>query len=396
MPLNVRRFCTSFFLVFVSLVSIAVSQTVTETPTAPGPTSGDVMRDRISNSKAFIVVRNYNAAIYELENIRKESADAAVQSVVNVLLMNSYLEQGDYKRAQDFITDLYAQQKTTRPNAAANYMAVAGQIVKGARSRGDRYRALGLSVTDRTLPLEALNDLEKMRETLELVITQSRELGQIPARSQDAMAMLEEATNSRSILARDDYDARKWKDEIADTREQMVNTRSVVSAVTESPTEVAVNTTPVVTPPAAIPVQPKAETKPTPVREREVKPTQTTATTSNEKPPIIVSNTPKTELPTPVANDGSPLNVGSLIDYATRQAPPVYPAAAKSVRATGIVKVEVTINEAGEVAEVNKTSGPSMLQGAARDAIRKWRFRPFMRDGQPVRANGFISFNFAL
>ena len=151
-----------------------------------------------------------------------------------------------------------------------------------------------------------------------------------------------------------------------------------------------------VTPPAAIPVQPKAETKPTPFREREVKPTQTTATTSNEKPPIIVSNTPKTELPTPVANDGSPLNVGSLIDYATRQAPPVYPAAAKSVRATGIVKVEVTINEAGEVAEVNKTSGPSMLQGAARDAIRKWRFRPFMRDGQPVRANGFISFNFAL
>ena len=52
-------------------------------------------------------------------------------------------------------------------------MAVAGQVVKGARSRVERYRALGLSISDRTLPLEAPNDLEKMRETLELVITQS-------------------------------------------------------------------------------------------------------------------------------------------------------------------------------------------------------------------------------
>ena len=37
------------------------------------PTSGDVMRERISKAKAFIAVRNYNAAIYELENIRKET-----------------------------------------------------------------------------------------------------------------------------------------------------------------------------------------------------------------------------------------------------------------------------------------------------------------------------------
>ena len=97
MPLNVRRFCTSIFISLFSLVSIAFAQTVTETPATqppatvpnPGPTSGDVMRDRISKSKAFIVVRNYNAAIYELENIRKESADPAVQSVVNVLVMKS-------------------------------------------------------------------------------------------------------------------------------------------------------------------------------------------------------------------------------------------------------------------------------------------------------------------
>ncbi|MEO6655647.1 MAG: hypothetical protein ABIO36_06150, partial [Pyrinomonadaceae bacterium] len=233
MPLNVRRFCTSVLLVFVSFISFAEAQTVPptavpQTVNATAPTSGDVMRERISKAKAFIAVRNYNAAIYELENIRKETSDTTVLGALNVLLMNSYLEQGDYKRAQDLLTEFYTAQKTTKPNASASYMAVAGQVVKGARSRVERYRALGLSVADRTLPLEALTDLEKMRETLELVITQSKEIGGDKAKSSDGMALLEEASNSRSMLARDDYDARHWKDEVADTREQMASSRSVV------------------------------------------------------------------------------------------------------------------------------------------------------------------------
>jgi lipopolysaccharide biosynthesis regulator YciM len=105
-----------------------------------------MMRERISKAKAFIAVRNYNAAIYELESIRRESSDTAVHGVVNVLLMNSYLEQGDYKRAQDFLNQAFNQQKTTKANAGELYMTVASQVVKGARSRVERYRALGLNV----------------------------------------------------------------------------------------------------------------------------------------------------------------------------------------------------------------------------------------------------------
>src|SRR6476469_9727847 len=164
MPLNVRRFCTSIVISTFAAAGAAHAQTsqasptpVQQTPIAPqqvavkAPTSGDVMRERISKAKAFIAVRNYNAAIYELENIRRETADPTVQGVVNVLLMNSYLEQSDYKRAQDFLNDFYNQQKTTKAGAAANYFAVAGQVVKGARNRVERYRALGLNVSDRTL-----------------------------------------------------------------------------------------------------------------------------------------------------------------------------------------------------------------------------------------------------
>lgn len=416
MPLNVRRFCTSVLLVLLGIITGVSAQTVPIQPPvqqAPPPSSGDVMRDRISKAKAFIAVRNYNAAIYELENIRRETGDTAVQSVVNVLLMNSYLEQGDYKRAQDFLNIFFAEQKTTKPNAAAIYMSVAGQVVKGARNRVERYRALGLSISDRTLPLEASNDLEKMREMLELVITQATEIGKDTKKTADAMAMVEEASTSRGMLARDDYDARRWKDSVADAREEMSNSRSVVlnavndtggdGGVTASTSTVntpATNTAAVIPPPVQ-PVQQQAPVnRPLAVREREVKPAET-AVAKNDKPVIVVQTPPQPKAEpkpaeTKTVSDNSPLDVGSLVNYATRQSQPTYPPVAKSTRTTGVVKVEVMVDEKGEVAEVQKTSGPSMLQGAAKDAIRKWKFKPFVRDGQPVRATGFVNFNFAL
>jgi protein TonB len=61
-----------------------------------------------------------------------------------------------------------------------------------------------------------------------------------------------------------------------------------------------------------------------------------------------------------------------------------------------MVKVEVTVDEEGNVAVVQNASGPALLQGAAKDAIKKWRFRPFVKDGQPVKAIGYVNFNFAL
>ncbi len=406
MPLNVKRICTSVLLVVLSSVLVAQAQTTepSQTVQPPAPTSGDVMRDRISKAKAFIVVRNYNAAIYELENIRRETADTSVQAVVSVLLMNSYLEQGDYKRAQDFLNQSYNEQKTSKPNAAANYMSVAGQVVKGARSRAERYRSLGLSITDRTLPLEALNDLDKMRETLEIVVTQSKELGKNTAKTNDAMALLEEATNSRTMIARDDYDAKRWKDEVADTREEMINSRSVVAnavddgvVVPNNSGQVATNTS---TPTQPVVMQPVPNNTQT-IREREVKPVET-AVAKNDKQIIVssapptVKEEPKKPADTVTTDSGGTIDVGSLVAYATAQPQPVYPPAAKTMRATGIVKVEVTVNESGDVAEVQKTSGPMMLQNAAKDAIKKWKFKPFVKDGQPVKATGFVNFNFSL
>ncbi len=461
MPLKVRRFCTSILLVLFSSIAVVTAQSLpaaqppTPQATVPQtaapvklPTSGEVMRDRISKAKAFIAVRNYNAAIYELESIRRESNDVSVHAVTNVLLMNSYLEQGDYKRAQDFLTEFFNANKANKPNASADYFAIAGQVVKGARNRVERYRALGLNVSDRDLPLEAVNDIEKMRETLELVVTQSKEIGKDKNKTPNAMALLEEAGNSRSVLARDDYDARRWRDEVSDTREQITSSRSVViNAVNDSTAEppalqntVATNVPeasgqqnsapapadsgpvfkPVATDDTAKPVPSEtlvaaadkpvivgtAKEEPKKVEEAPKQADEDKAKeTGQPKKMLVIDNSDKkadenpestTTAAVETAGDGSPLEVGSLIAYATRQAQPDYPAAARSMRATGMVKVEVTIDEAGQVSEVQKASGHSLLQGAARDAIRKWKFKPFVRDGQPVKATGFVTFNFSL
>jgi protein TonB len=450
MPLNVRRFYTFIFLVF--LFSIA----------AFAQTSADVMRERVAKAKAFIAVKNYNAAIYELENIRRETKEPAVNGVVNVLLMNSYLEQSDYKRAQEFLKEL---SDTKKQNNLAGYFAAAGQVVKGAKSQLERYKALGLSVSDRNLPLEAVTDVEKMRETLELVVEQSKVLGKDKTKTSDAMSLLEEATNARGGLARDDFDASRWKNEISDAREQLANSRSVVTnAVDGTTTSAAVNTSfvaqntaqttpnpidaakpgvtnstfvPVLNPPVdntKTPTVIKNDSKPETVPAAKIEnPTPTDAPKETAKKPDEVAKTdstnssapPKnTNIQTPTgenkpnpnevkpetqpqvkpvaANDSDspktnmPLVVGSLIEYVTQKVNPVYPQAAKTIRMSGVVKVDVIVDEEGKVSEVQKTSGPQMLQRAAADAIKKWKFKPFVRDGQPIKATGFVSFNFNL
>ena len=422
MPLNVKRFCTSVLLLFsVSILSFA-------------QTSADVMRERVAKAKAYIAVRNYGAAIYELENIRRETNDTMVHGVINVLLINSFLEQGDYKRAQDFLTEL-----SKKPGASASYLLAASQVVKGARNQMERYRSLGLSVSDRNLPKDAVNDVDRMRETLEKVLEQTKVLSKDKAQTSNAMALMEEATVARGGLARDDFDANRWKNEAADAREVLANSRSViVNAVSETPTLPTTQTNTVAanqapnnpvnanpTSPLSQPVPvsadkttvaklepaekapvvetPKVEFKKveeSPIAAAENSTAQTKTRRTEDTPTAPTQN--KTETPTNntaqpnMTKDGSPLAVGSLVGYATQKSNPVYPAAAKSMRMTGVVKVELVIDEAGQVTQVQNTSGPAMLQRAAMDAVKKWKFKPFTRDGQATKATGFVSFNFSL
>lgn len=75
---------------------------------------------------------------------------------------------------------------------------------------------------------------------------------------------------------------------------------------------------------------------------------------------------------------------------------PVYPPMAKAARVSGTVVLSVHISEKGTVEELHVVSGPAMLQQAALDAVKTWRYRPFLVNGEPVKVETTVNVIFNL
>lgn len=73
---------------------------------------------------------------------------------------------------------------------------------------------------------------------------------------------------------------------------------------------------------------------------------------------------------------------------------PLYPPIAKAARVQGDVLIGFVISESGQVASEKVVSGPAMLQQAALDAVKKWRFTPFQVDGAPRRVTTTLTIPF--
>jgi protein TonB len=83
---------------------------------------------------------------------------------------------------------------------------------------------------------------------------------------------------------------------------------------------------------------------------------------------------------------------GSLI----HRVEPTYPAPAKSVRIQGNVLLAAVIGKDGTVQNLQVVSGHPMLVRAALDAVRQWRYRPYVLNGSPIEVDTQISVNFIL
>src|SRR5262249_29660809 len=79
---------------------------------------------------------------------------------------------------------------------------------------------------------------------------------------------------------------------------------------------------------------------------------------------------------------------------ATRKVKPDYPAIARAARKSGAVKVQITVNERGEVTNAQAISGRKILRDAAIKSAKQWRFKPTELSGKPVKTQGVITFNF--
>ena len=90
------------------------------------------------------------------------------------------------------------------------------------------------------------------------------------------------------------------------------------------------------------------------------------------------------------------ISAGVAVGLVIQKTAPVYPALAKSAHVTGTVVIQATISKNGAVGNLRVVSGPAMLRQAALDAVKNWRFRPYLLDGEPVEVDTAVNVNFAM
>jgi protein TonB len=73
---------------------------------------------------------------------------------------------------------------------------------------------------------------------------------------------------------------------------------------------------------------------------------------------------------------------------------PEYPALARQLKLSGSVELDILIGESGSVESVTPISGNPVLTKPAAEALKKWKFKPFLQDGSPVKAEAAVKINF--
>jgi TonB family protein len=79
-----------------------------------------------------------------------------------------------------------------------------------------------------------------------------------------------------------------------------------------------------------------------------------------------------------------------------RKVAPVYPPLARQARIQGTVVLGIVINKDGEVRNVQLVSGHPMLAPAAIEAVKQWRYRPYISEDKPVDVETVVRVGFRM
>jgi TonB family protein len=101
------------------------------------------------------------------------------------------------------------------------------------------------------------------------------------------------------------------------------------------------------------------------------------------------SDSPKSESPHTVP-------ASEIVRYLLTKVSPVYPAEAKKAKIQGKVVLNAMIGKDGTVQDVTVASGPNELQQSALDAVRRWTYKPFLLDGEPVEVKTTVNIFYTL
>ena len=358
--------------------------------------SSELLQARVERARALIAAHRLEVAASELESVRAMAQDNAFRNITSIMLMNVYLEEGNYGRAEALLEETF-KSRSAKDDSLGNFFALAGQAVNGARLHLARYRTFGISTNNETLPPEAVSDLDRLRSLLERMVAQAKEISNA-RRAYDSLSLLEDVLGLRLSLAKDSEDQIKWEAEYATARESLASSQTQIASLGGIP-PLRPGRTPIKNTAAPSPYSTKKSTD-SPLSVKPVDKDHVSAvspsgdaTATNQS----VNVAKPADQPTAVSN-GEPevTEAGSLNAKATKKVVPRYPAFAKQSGAAGLVRVHVLVDEAGRVISVSRSEGPMLLRAAAEEAARQWAFEVRSNDGRPTRLSGYIDFNFAL
>jgi len=87
---------------------------------------------------------------------------------------------------------------------------------------------------------------------------------------------------------------------------------------------------------------------------------------------------------------------GVMQNLLIRKVNPVYPPLARQARIQGTVILKIVINKSGIVQSLQLVKGHPMLAPAAFEAIRQWKYQPYLSNGEAVEVETNVQVNFVL
>ena len=151
--------------------------------------------------------------------------------------------------------------------------------------------------------------------------------------------------------------------------------------------------------PTAKSTAPKSANLPAAAVTRTVLPPLNVDVVAGNAHPTIRQNSPQIE----ILNPGSSASVSATTNAVERepitaetQPQASYPLLAQHMNVQGSVVLQAIIGADGVIQNIHVLSGPAILAAAAQQAVREWRFKPVVHDGQAVETMAKIIVNFAI
>jgi protein TonB len=109
----------------------------------------------------------------------------------------------------------------------------------------------------------------------------------------------------------------------------------------------------------------------------------------------IISSTP-VAVPKVATPQRVRVSLGVSQGLLIKKVQPAYPPLARQARIQGTVLLQAEISKEGAIENLRLISGHPMLAPAAIEAVKQWRYKPYMLNGEPVAVETQVQVNFTL